>query len=166
MREELINLPLFDSKMLGVLRQKLGKIRKAPKKEYDNFRKYFAFSCVDLVILDGNSVLLTKRTRNPYKGYWHLPGSMIHKSETMQEAAKRSAKEELNLKIKIKKPIGVYESLDGFRHDVSHGFLAQVAGGKIKTDFQSSDIGFFKTLPKKTLPHHRLMIRDALKAKS
>lgn len=151
---------------MGVLKQNLGKIRKAPKKEYDNFRKYFAFACVDLVILDGKSVLLTKRTRNPYKGYWHLPGSMIHKTETMQEAAKRSAKEELNLKIKITKLVGVYESLNGFRHDVSHGFLVQVIGGKIKTDFQSSDIGFFKTIPKKTLQHHKLMIRDALTAKS
>lgn len=147
------------------MKQNLNKIRKASKKDYDNFRKYFAFSCVDLVIFDGKSVLLTKRTRNPYKGYWHLPGSMIHKTETMQEAAKRSAKEELNLKIKIKKLIGVYESFNGFRHDVSHGFLVQVTGGKIKTDFQSNDIGFFKTLPRKTFPHHKLMIRDALKDK-
>ncbi|MEM2160016.1 MAG: hypothetical protein QXN55_03575 [Candidatus Nitrosotenuis sp.] len=57
----------------------MAKVRKAPQKEYDNFRKYFAFSCVDLIILDGKSVLLTKRTRNPYKGYWHLPGSIVHK---------------------------------------------------------------------------------------
>jgi 8-oxo-dGTP pyrophosphatase MutT (NUDIX family) len=64
-------------------RPKNQKIRIAPKKEYDNFRKYFAFSCVDLVILNGKSVLLTKRTRNPYKGYWHLPGSIIHKNETI-----------------------------------------------------------------------------------
>lgn len=148
------------------MKQNVSKIRKAPKKEYDNFRKYFAFACVDLVIFDGKSVLLTKRTRNPYKGYWHLPGSMIHKTETMQDAAKRSAKEELNLKIKIKKFIGVYESLNGFRHDVSNGFLVQVVGGKIKTDSQSSDVGFFKTLPRKTLPHHKLLIRDALKANS
>ena len=142
----------------------MAKIRKAPQKEYDDFRKYFAFSCVDLVILDGKSVLLTKRTKNPYKGYWHLPGSMIHKTETMQEAVKRSAKEELNLRIKIKKFVGVYESLNAFRHDVSHGFIVLVIGGKMKTDFQSSDVKFFHRLPRKILPHHRLMIRDALKA--
>ncbi len=146
------------------MKQNLAKIRKAPQKEYDNFRKYFAFSCVDLIILDGKSVLLTKRTKNPYKGYWHLPGSMIHKTETMQDAVKRSAKEELNLRVKIKKFVGVYESLDTFRHDVSHGFIVLVIGGKLKTDFQSSGAKFFHNLPRKLLPHHRLMIRDVLEA--
>jgi ADP-ribose pyrophosphatase YjhB (NUDIX family) len=140
--------PIFTQKGGGI-ETKLGQIRKAPKKEYDNFRKYFAFACVDLVILDGKSVLLTKRTRNPYKGYWHLLGSMVSVLWIMQEAAKRSAKEELNLKIKIKKPIGVYESLNGFRHDVSHGFLVQVIGGKIKTDFQVMILGFSKLFQKK-----------------
>ena len=158
MHEVLINLPGFGPKGRGVLKQNLSKIRKAPKKEYDNFRKYFAFSCVDLVITDGKSVLLTRRTRNPYKGYWHLPGSMIHKTETMQDAAKRSAKEELNLNIKIKKFVGVYESHNAFRHDVSHGFLVTIVGGKMKNDFQSSDVKFFQKTPRKTIPHHKLMI--------
>ena len=116
-----------------------------------------------LVIFDGKSILLTKRTRNPYKGYWHLPGSMIHKDESMINAAKRSAKEELGVDIKIEKFLGVYESLDKFRHDLSHGFVVSIKKSKIITDFQSDDYGFFKTLPKKTIPHHRIMIKDALK---
>jgi ADP-ribose pyrophosphatase YjhB (NUDIX family) len=142
--------------------QKSQKIRIAPKKEYDNFRKYFAFSCVDLVIFDGKSVLLTKRTRNPYKGYWHLPGSMIHKTEKMTDTVKRSAKEELGLDVKIKKFVGVYESLDSFRHDVSHGFVVSVKGGQLKIDHQSSDLRFFARLPAKIIPHHRMLIKDAL----
>lgn len=139
----------------------MTKIRKASKKEYDGFRKYFAFSCVDLIIFDGDSVLLTKRTRNPYKGYWHLPGSMIHKGEKMSDAVKRSAKEELNLRVRIKKFVGVYESLNRFRHDISHGFVVSITSGNIKTDYQSSDLKFFEKLPGKTLPHHKVMIGDA-----
>ncbi len=139
------------------------KIRIAPKKEYDNFRKYFAFSCVDLVIFDGKSVLLTKRTRDPYKGYWHLPGSMIHKTEKMTDTVKRSAKEELGLDVKIEKFIGVYESLDRFRHDVSNGFVVSIKGGQLKTDHQSSDIGFFARLPSRIIPHHRMLIKDAMR---
>ena len=142
----------------------MAKVRKAPQKDYDNFRKYFAFSCVDLLIFHGDSVLLTRRTRNPYKGYWHLPGSMVHKDETLHDAVRRSAKEEMHLDIKIKEFVGVYESLNKFRHDVSHGFVVS-ARGKIKTDFQSDGYGFFKILPKKTLPHHKKMIRDALNSR-
>lgn len=141
----------------------MTKINKAPTKEYDDFRKYFAFSCVDLIIFDGNSVLLTKRTRNPYKGYWHLPGSMVHKGEKMTEAVKRSAKEELNLNVRVEKFVGVYESLNKFRHDVSHGFVVSIVNGRLKTDFQSSDIKFFQRLPIKILPHHKAMLLDVSK---
>lgn len=141
----------------------MAKILKAPEKVYDNFRKYFAFSCIDLIIFDGKSVLLTKRTRFPYKGYWHLPGSMIHKGEKIADTIHRSAKEELNLDVKIKKFVGVYESLNSFRHDVSHGFVVSIKGGQLKTDYQSSDLRFFTRLPVKVLPHHRMMIKDAQK---
>ncbi len=140
------------------------KIKRAPEKTYDNFRKYFAFSCIDLIIFDGKSVLLTKRTRPPYKGYWHLPGSIIHKGEKITDTIHRSAKEELNLDVKIKKFVGVYESLDSVRHDVSHGFVVSIKGGHLKTDYQSSDLGFFARLPAKVLPHHRMMIKDAKKS--
>jgi ADP-ribose pyrophosphatase YjhB (NUDIX family) len=143
----------------------MTKVRKAPEKEYNNFRKYFAFSCVDMIILNGKSVLLTRRTRNPYRGYWHLPGSMVHKDETLHDAVKRSAKEELGLNVRIKKFIGVYESINKFRHDVSHGFLVMPLKGMIKTDFQSDDYGFFEILPRKTLPHHKRMIIDAIKSR-
>ena len=146
------------------MQPKNQKIRIAPKKEYDNFRKYFAFSCVDLVIFDGKSVLLTRRTRDPYKGYWHLPGSMVHKNETVSGAVKRSAKEELNLDVRIVESLGFYESLDRYRHDISHGFVVSVTGGNLKTDYQSSDMRFFEHLPRQLIPHHRKMITDALKS--
>ena len=162
---DLINLLIYPGdffKTKEMIRKSLG-VRKAPKIQYDNFRKFFAFSCVDLVIFQGKSVLLTKRTMNPYKGYWHLPGSMIHKDESMEDAVKRSAKEELGLDVKIKRYVGVYESLNKFRHDVSHGFVVTTDLWDMKTDFQSSDYGFFNKLPKKTLNHHRLLISDALR---
>lgn len=141
----------------------MAKIRIAPKKEYDNFRKYFAFTCVDLIIIKDGSVLLSRRTKNPYKGYWHLPGSMVHKGERMQKAVLRSAKEELNLKVKILKPAGVYESLNKFRHDVSHGFIVKIQSGTLRPDHQSSEIKFFKKMPRKIIPHHRQMILAALR---
>lgn len=139
----------------------MAKIRKAPQKDYDSFRKYFAFSCIDLIIFNKNSILLTKRTRPPYKGYWHLPGSMVHRGEKITSAVRRSAKEELNLEVKIKKFIGVYESLNAFRHDISHGFVVSVKKGDLKTDHQSSELRFFTKLPSKVIPHHRLMIKAA-----
>ncbi len=99
------------------------KIKKSTEKDYNKFRKNFVFSCIDVIIIKNNSVLLTKRTQNPHKGSWHLPGNIIRKNETMRQAVKRAAKNELNLNVKIKKYVGVYENLNSFRHDISHGFI-------------------------------------------
>ena len=136
------------------------KIMRSTEKDYNKFRKNFVFSCIDVIIIKNHSVLLTKRTQNPHKGSWHLPGNIIRKNETMSQAVKRAAKNELNLNVKIIKYVGVYENLNSFRHDVSHGFIVSRIYGKIKTDFQSEELKFFKKIPKNTLPHHKKMIKD------
>ncbi|MGI0003768.1 MAG: NUDIX domain-containing protein, partial [Candidatus Nitrosotenuis sp.] len=55
----------------------------------------------------------------------------------------------------------VYDSLNAFRHDVSHGFVVSVKKGNLKTDHQSSEFRFFTKLPSRIIPHHRLMIKAA-----
>ena len=80
--------------------------KKSTESEYRIFRKYFVFSCVDILLIKDSSVLLTRRTINPHKGSWHLPGSIIRKNETMRQTVRRTAKKELNINVKIKKYIG------------------------------------------------------------
>ena len=84
---------------------KLGS-KKATDNEYHIFRKQFVFSCVDILLIKDGLVLLTKRTMNPHKGSWHLPGNIIRKNETMKQAVMRAAKKELNINVKIKKIFG------------------------------------------------------------
>jgi len=138
----------------------MKRIRKSSETNYNKFREYFVFSCVDLLIFDNDSILLTKRTQNPHKGFWHLPGSIIRKNEKMRDAVKRAAKSELNLEVKILNYLGVYENLNDFRHDLSHAFVVSHTSGKIMTDFQSDELKFFKKIPKNTVPHHKKMIKD------
>ncbi len=133
------------------------------KKQYDSFRKYFPFSCADLILFEDDSILLTKRTQNPFKGMWHLPGTMIRKDEKIEEAIKRAGETELGLKVSIIQYVGFFESIDNFRHDISHGFIVKTKKIQIKTDFQSNDYKFFKRLPKNVVPHHKIMIKSARK---
>ena len=130
-------------------------MKRASEADYAKFRKYFTFSCVDLLIFrDDSSVLLTKRTINPFKGYWHLPGTIIRRDETRKNAVKRAAKEEL----------GTYESIVSFRHDISNAFLVKFKNRKnIEIDFQSNEYRYFKKLPSKIPTHHKKMIIDARK---
>jgi len=137
--------------------------RMSSTENYKKFIRIFPFSCVDVLLFKDNSILLTKRTQNPYKNYWHLPGHMIRKNETMKQAVKRAAKDELNLNVTIQRYVGVFESLNSFRHDISHGFVVKSKSGKMKTDFQSKEMKFFKRIPKNTIPHQKKMIKEARK---
>jgi|TARA_B100001142_G_scaffold278480_1_gene288555 ADP-ribose pyrophosphatase YjhB (NUDIX family) len=140
-------------------------MKRASEVDYTKFRKYFTFSCVDLLIFrNDNSILLTKRTINPFKGYWHLPGTIIRRNETRKNAVKRAAKEELGKEIMIKEELGIYESIVSFRHDISNAFLVKFKNTKnIEIDFQSNEYQYFKKLPSKIPVHHKKMIIDARK---
>jgi|TARA_B110000263_G_C15309764_1_gene512398 8-oxo-dGTP diphosphatase len=138
----------------------------APNREYQKFTKYFTFSCVDLLIFVEKEILLTKRIINPFKGYWHLPGTIIARNENMKDAVKRAAIQELGKDIIIKKQLGTYESITPLRHDISHAFLVRFKkSDPVKLDFQSQEYRFFKKLPKKIPSHHKKMILDSWKLK-
>ncbi|MDE1829048.1 MAG: NUDIX hydrolase [Thaumarchaeota archaeon] len=137
------------------------KFTKAPKKLFDKFSSYFPYSTVDVVIIHRGSFLLAKRTILPYKNKWNLPGGVVFKTEKLSDAAKRVAKEELGLAVKVEKFLGVYENPIHSRHDISHVFLALIIKGKITPDFQSSQIKFFKKAPYDMVPYQKKMLRDA-----
>jgi NAD+ diphosphatase len=56
-------------------------------------------TCSLIIINKKKEILLGVRKRLPKKGFWELPGGFIDLDESAEEAAKREAKEELNLKV-------------------------------------------------------------------
>ena len=137
-------------------------MKRASEQNYKKFREYFTFSCVDLLIFEKDEILLTKRTINPFKGYWHLPGTIIRRGETRKSAIKRAAREELGKDVIIVRELGVYESIVTFRHDISNAFVVKFKNkSSINIDFQSKQYKYFKKLPSKIPAHHKRMILDA-----
>ncbi|MGI0101161.1 MAG: NUDIX hydrolase [Nitrosotalea sp.] len=137
------------------------KFKRSPRKLFDRFSSYFPYSTVDVVIRSDNSFILTKRTIPPYRNKWNLPGGVVFKTEKLADAAKRVAKEELGLTIKIERFLGVYENPILSRHDISHVFIATVLRGKIEHDFQSSKVKFFKNTPQNMVPYQKKIVHDA-----
>jgi ADP-ribose pyrophosphatase YjhB (NUDIX family) len=134
----------------------------APLRLYKEFGKYFPFSTVDVIIRDyDGSFILTKRIISPYVNKWHLPGGLIRKGEKLQDAVKRSVRKELGLEIRIEKFLGTYENPISTRHDISHVFVVSIVNGKIKNDFQSKEVKFFKKTPKNTISYHVKILQDA-----
>ncbi len=71
-------------------------------------------------------VLLGKRAKEPGYGEWILPGGKINPFETIEQAAKREAKEELGLNVDIIRRIGVYELITSETHRVITYSLARL----------------------------------------
>ena len=121
--------------------------------------------CVDLVIKTDAGVLLSQRDIAPWKGFWHLPGGSVFFGESIDQAAKRIAKAELGISIKIKKTLGYGEFLEEIklvgRHSVSIALLCTTAAKKIRGSWQAKNVGFFKKIPKPIIPEHAKLIRLA-----
>lgn len=63
---------------------------------------------VTVLVLNKNKLLLTRRRRAPFKGWWDLPGGFLDRGENTAACARRELKEEMALHIKIRKLFGIY----------------------------------------------------------
>ena len=85
-----------------------------PSDTYKKIIDYMVIPTTDIVFLNKNKeILLWLRNNAPLKWIYYLPGWRIQKWETIIQAAKRKAKEELNIDIDQEKLkfIGVYDDI-------------------------------------------------------
>jgi len=60
---------------------------------------------------DGN-VLLLRRAIDPGRGLWTFPGGFVDLGESVPDAARREAREELNIDVTVERLVGVYSRRD------------------------------------------------------
>lgn len=116
---------------------------------------------ISLAIVDPkNRILLSKRSGEPGKGTWHLPGSFLFKDELFAECIKRILDEELCYTKKIAKPklLDVFECLKGCMrgHVLDIIYQIELENDKGFTPGRAtSEIRFFTTLPDNIGFNHR-----------
>jgi colanic acid biosynthesis protein WcaH len=81
-----------------------------PKEEYSNIQAVLPILCVDCLIIHENKCLLLRRAREPAKGQYWFPGGRIYKMESIEEAALRKAKEEVNLECYFERIVSIEET--------------------------------------------------------
>ena len=121
---------------------------------------------VDGVLIKEDKILLIRRKNEPFKGKWALPGGFVEYGETVEEAVLREFEEEVGLKARIKKLLGVYSKpdRDPRGHVISIVFLLD-AEGEAKAGDDAADARFFPldNLPPLAFDHEEI-IRDAIHA--
>src|SRR6266550_1497815 len=69
---------------------------------------YKAKPVVSIIIHEDDKILLLERAREPFKGYWVLPGGFTSFWETAEIAIKREVEEEVGSEIHLEKIVGKY----------------------------------------------------------
>jgi 8-oxo-dGTP diphosphatase len=113
-------------------------------------------------------IVLVERGVEPFKGKWAVPGGGVEIGETVENAARREAKEETGLDIKLKKVVGIYSDphRDPRGHTVSIVYLAEPVGGELKADTDAADAIITDDFANRDLAFdHRKMLQDAFPEK-
>jgi ADP-ribose pyrophosphatase YjhB (NUDIX family) len=100
----------------------------------------------------GPMILLGKRAKEPYKGYWVPPGGGIKWGEYANDAAKRELEEETGLKIETYSIAHVAESITEDEHRIIIYWNAVVLEGELKPQDDLSDAKWFYMDELVTLP--------------
>lgn len=127
--------------------------------EYKFMCLHIPIICIDLVVKTEQGLLLTKRDIEPDKGCWHLPGGRVRHKETVHDAIRRVAINELNVFVKNPKLIGYMEILEEIqngipRHVVSLIHSVDLVTNNISGSWQAQETCFFPKRPSNVVPGH------------
>lgn len=100
---------------------------------------------VGALILDGDSILLVQRGKEPLRGYWTIPGGAVETGETLYTALCREVMEETGLVVRPTGLVTVFERITPDQagrtkyHYVLADYRCLVEGGALQSGSDVSD---------------------------
>jgi len=152
----------------------MNKKQYIPEKEFIKIYGRVPRFCVEVLVKTKNGIVITKRGIDPMKGYWHFAGGTVYLKESIEDAVKRIAREELNLDVDIIKGVGELEFIynhkqKGQAHMVSMAYICKAKDiSTIKLDRQGTKYMFCKfreDIPKRIVKEHAVLLNKILKEK-
>ncbi len=121
-----------------------------PKEEFEYCTARMPRSCIDLVFICKNEILLAKRKIEPFKEIWCLPGSSVLLGEELNETAIRVANNELGIDIQQKELtfVGIVSYFLPNQHNICLTYMIRLQERpSVKLDFQHSEAKWFNIVP-------------------
>lgn len=112
--------------------------------------------CVGVLCHRNGQVLLIKRSKDPQKGQWSIPGGRVEFGETMVNAAKRELFEETGIIAEIEDVIGRYEFIGSDYHYVVFDYFAQWVANEPVAGSDAEEAVFLET----EVAFHRVASED------
>ncbi len=116
---------------------------------------------VDIIIETGGGIVLIKRKNPPYG--WALPGGFVEYGESLEEAAKREAKEETGLDVELVRQFHTYSDpeRDERFHTITTVYIARAEGTPRAADDAKEAAVFTRdNLPEEIAFDHREILQD------
>ncbi|MDO8583377.1 MAG: NUDIX domain-containing protein [bacterium] len=127
------------------------KIAKLSYEEFIESFKNVPRAAISIAIFNEKEILLTKRREDPFKDFWHLPGSYIIKNESIQECVKRVLREELGFEGDFSsKLLFLSEDLDKDPRGHTLDLIYEVkigADAAINPVGRTKELGYFGKIP-------------------
>jgi len=114
-----------------------------------------------LVLNQKNQLLLVKRSVEPAKGMWCLPGGFIEIGESIEEAVLRELEEETGLKGEIRGLVDFFSQTSQYYGAlIIFGYRMKILGGELMAGDDAQEVGFFdlNALPPLAFRSHQRLI--------
>jgi 8-oxo-dGTP pyrophosphatase MutT (NUDIX family) len=114
---------------------------------------------VRVMLIQNGQVLLVRQT---YLPGWFMPGGGVNRGETLEDAARREACEEVGAELGILELVGAYTSFGGFKSDHNVLFLCTDFTLSGHSDREIAEVRYFPLddLPENVWPGHRQRLEE------
>jgi 8-oxo-dGTP pyrophosphatase MutT (NUDIX family) len=112
-----------------------------------------------VMMIQDEKILLIRHT---YLHGWYMPGGGLKRGETLEQAARREAREETGAELRDLKLLGAYTSFKDYKTDHNILFLCRDFTLNGKHDREIAEARFFPLgdLPEDMLPGHRRRLEE------
>ena len=142
--------------MLGFYMPKKQKLMNNKPFTFEEYKEIYSKVprlCVITVVRTDEGIVLTLRKLASWHNQWHLPGGTVFYGETLHDAAKRVALDELGVSVSVKDQVGYIDEYPSEKKEVGFGsvvsivFLCELKDGKLRPNEDAFEVRVFKELP-------------------